>query len=185
MIELLRGSESHSDTLPMYKILMVTSLLPYPPLDGGTLRTWHMCRGLSNKMDVTVFARTLEPSSPDVIHAASRPTLHFELNNVAHPSAVKKAVSGCRLLFSSYPVQVGGYDFAIRRKGLASLLEKTNFDLIQIEPWLISYWPLVKKAGAVTVVSFHNIESELLLRQAKIEPSIGSRRRNAAEKKLS
>jgi polysaccharide biosynthesis protein PslH len=86
---------------------------------------------------------------------------------------VKKAISGFRLLFSSYPIQVGGYKFTTRLKRLRSLLASTHFDLIQIEPWLISYWPLVKKTDAVTVVSFHNIESELMLRQAKIERSLG------------
>jgi glycosyltransferase involved in cell wall biosynthesis len=159
----------------MYKALVVTSRMPYPPVDGAALRNWHMCRHLSNKMDITVFARTTRPPSPDVIQAASRPSLRFELNNVARPSLPKKAISGFRLLFSPYPVQVGGYDFTSHRNGLASLLARTHFDIIQIEPWLTSYWPQVKETDAVTVVSFHNIESELLLRQAKIEPSIGRR----------
>src|ERR1700730_2345677 len=133
----------------MYKVLMVTSLMPYPAVDGGLLRTWHMCRRLSNKMDVTVFARTIGPYSPDVIEAVSGPSLHFHLNNVARPSTVKKAISGFCLLFSSYPIQVGGYKFRTRLKRLRSLLASTHFDLIQIEPWLISYWPLVKNTDAV------------------------------------
>lgn len=159
----------------MYKALMLTSLMPFPPLDGAAVRNWQMFHHLSDKMDVNVFARTIRPPSPEVIRAASSPSLHFELNNVARPSVPMKAICALRLLFSRYPVQVGGYEFASQRKALASLLAKTHFDLIQIEPWLSSYWSQIKKTGAVTVVSFHNIESELMFRQAKIEPSIGRR----------
>jgi glycosyltransferase involved in cell wall biosynthesis len=159
----------------MYKALMVTSLMPFPAHDGAAVRNWHMFQHLSEKMDVNVFARTISPPSPDVIQAASSPSLHFELNNVDRPSLPRKAISAFRLLFSRYPVQVGGYQFTSQRKALASLLASTHFDLIQIEPWLSSYWCQIKETGAVTVVSFHNIESELMFRQAKTEPSIGRR----------
>lgn len=159
----------------MYKALVVTSLMPYPPFDGGSLRTWHMCKHLSDKMDVTVFARSMTPPSSDVTQAASSRSLQFELTHVPRPSFPKKASRAFRLLVSRYPVQAGGYEFARQRKGLASLLARNDFDLIQIEPWIFSYWPLIKATNALTVVSFHNIESELLLRQAKIEPSIGRR----------
>ncbi|MBI5591082.1 MAG: glycosyltransferase [Deltaproteobacteria bacterium] len=159
----------------MHKLLILTSLMPYPPQDGASLRNWHMCKQLSQKMDVTVLGRTITPLSPDVIQSASSRSLHFEMSHIDRPSLPKKAIGAFRLLFSSYPIQIGGYEFARQHNALTTLLAQTKFDFIQIDPWLYSYWPQVKETGAITVVSYHNIESELLIRQAKIETSIGRR----------
>lgn len=114
----------------MKKILFLTSQLPYPPHQGGAIRTYNMIVNLAPRHEIHLLSFV---NSPDDVERAA--PLHqycrtIEVVPVPRRSTLKRLLT---TLFSSLPDMALRLPSAEFHSKLATRLESGNFDVVQVE----------------------------------------------------
>lgn len=149
------------------KILFVTASLPYPPQQGGALRTYGLLHGLHQAgHDLTLLS--FSNSSTGYVGTPLE-TFCTHIETVAVPNRTK----GDRLrdLLLSYEPDIArrlySEDFASRLK---ALITKEKFDLIQFEGIEVAcYLPIVKQMGIQTKLVYDAFNAEAAMQYAIFE----------------
>ena len=155
----------------MIHSLNLVSTFPYPPHSGRDVRVWSIYSHLSSRIHQTLLCRIFEPEDKlNLMHRGSE-NLHFENICIRRPGLFQKVIKGLSFLSKPYPLMAAGWYFYSMKRHLSDLLKVNTFDIINVETtWLGVYWPIIRKHKALKVLSLHNLEEELLWREAKTLP---------------
>jgi glycosyltransferase involved in cell wall biosynthesis len=114
----------------MKKILFLTSQLPYPPHQGGAIRTYNMIVNLASRHEIHLLSFV---NSPDDLERAG-PLHHYcqtiEVVPIPRRSGLKRLLT---TLFSPLPDMALRLPSAEFHSKLAARLESERFDVVQVE----------------------------------------------------
>jgi glycosyltransferase involved in cell wall biosynthesis len=112
------------------KILFLTSQLPYPPHQGGAIRTYNMILNLAPRHEIHLLSFV---NFPDDVERAAPLRQHcrtIEVVPVPRRSSLKRLLT---TLFSPLPDMALRLPSAEFRHKLAARLESEHFDVVQVE----------------------------------------------------
>lgn len=169
------------------KLLILSSKLPYPPIDGGAIATLTLAKGVADAgMDVTMLSLNTSKhffpleEIPDAIRNS------IAIVAVEHNTSIKPLKAIFNLLFSRKPYISERFASKSFREMLIALLTRTKFDVVQLEgPYFAQYTHIIRKhSSALISLRAHNIEHEIWTRRWKNEsrPLIRSYLRILAER---
>lgn len=154
------------------KILQLNNRIPYPLNDGGNIGVYYYTEGyLAAGVELSMLAMNTTRHWTDV---ANLPPLykklqHFEVIKVDNRIKPWDAFLN---LFSAQSYNISRFISDDYQKALIRLLEKTDFDIVQLEGlYLVPYIPVIRKYSKARIsIRQHNIEYriwERLTSQAK------------------
>ena len=145
------------------KVLLLCNKAPYPANDGSSIAIYNMALGLiSNGIELHLLTiNTKKHFKPDAaVPEAFKTATHYQ--SVYRDTGT--GLFGALLnLFSSNSYFVSRFHFPEFKQQLQALLEKNQFDIIQLEGlFMASYLPTIKKySKAKVVLRAHNIEHHI------------------------
>jgi glycosyltransferase involved in cell wall biosynthesis len=138
------------------KILMLTPYLPYPPSDGGQVRSYALIKRLSRKHDITLVCFTRQHNtSKQVRHMEKfcRKILIFERGQAwTIPNILRTG-------FSLYPFLVNIYNSPEIRPALQKEISRGEYDLIHAETFYVM--PYLPQTSLPTVLVEQTIMSRV------------------------
>jgi sugar transferase (PEP-CTERM/EpsH1 system associated) len=154
------------------KILIVSSAIPFPPLGGGQLRTYHLTRALAAVHEVTLAGFTFEARDQGEIDRAAQcvrivavpwcwPRLYRQMTDVDEPAAA----SAAEILADDghEPWFVSFYESPRMEEELRTLAEE-GFDLVVFEGTdMARFLPLFNHSCA-KILDFMDVHSQMELR---------------------
>jgi glycosyltransferase involved in cell wall biosynthesis len=151
------------------RILVVGPDLPFPPIGGGPLRTYHLLRALAARHDVTLVGFTWAPpaAAPSLPLRAvavewSPPGLYADLAD-ADPAVAEAAVArGCT---SPEPWFASYYQSSAMAEALSRVAGEP-FDLVVIEHSIMGLFRDRLPAGVPRLLDLHNVHSAMFERRA-------------------
>jgi glycosyltransferase involved in cell wall biosynthesis len=145
-------------------ILFVSAVLPYPLHSGGQTRIYHLLKRLSRSHSITLLSYIRDENERDYAHELSfcREVVMIRRGGVWQPTYVGKS------LFGGYPLLLSSYDNEKMRRAIAVRLEKTQYDLLHLEPFYVL--PGIPKHLLPTVVAEHNIEYDVYRQYVSLFP---------------
>jgi len=164
------------------RVLFLSQIVPYPPHGGVLQRGYNLLRELGRDAQVHLLAFV----HPDVLPTEasiqeSREALlkccaaveYFPLWPKA--SSIHRFAGLAASVFSSSPFSVLAHRSAAFQRRVSELVETQKFDLIHADTIALAQF-LDKKRSIATVVTHHNIESQLMERRAGAEAGQLARR---------
>lgn len=151
------------------KILIVSTKLPYPPRDGGSIATMNLARGLTaSGVEVTLLTLNTKKHffPPEDVPAWILQTIR--LIAVPVDTGLRPLSALNNLLFSRNPYIAERFYSSEFEQTLKDLLEQTQPDMVQLEgPYAGIYLPVIRSSGTVKVaLRAHNVEHEIWSRKA-------------------
>ena len=137
------------------KILFLSPYIPIPPTFGGALRIYHLLKGLSKINDVTLL--TFGENREKKMLEEYKGKLFNDFQLVPRPPAWK-----FRRLYQLYALMSSKSFFSLfsdshlMQKKIDQLLEKNNYDVVQMEFPIMAHFNL--KTNAVKILDEHNVE---------------------------
>lgn len=161
----------------MAKILILTPQLPYPPVQGTSLRNFHILQGLARHHHITLLSFMEAGQREGAEHTGPLQDLCERIWTVPVPprSWRKRLV---QLFTSGRPDLAGRLRSSQFTAKLASLLQQEEFDIIQIEGLELAYLlSTVVRHGRRVKVLFdnHNMETEIQRRAFRADLATVSR----------
>lgn len=158
------------------KILVLSPVIPYPPTDGGRLRTYKLCKVLADKYDFTIIARV----GPDDIKAIEVGEDEFlrkvtlipvpigepkvQPSEGGKPGFFQKIANKFQQWSNPWQGMPHGISYSVNPKikqAIKRCLRETDFDLIHVEHlYMAQYLREIKNIPAV--LTEHNVEYEKL-----------------------
>ena len=159
------------------KILFLTSQLPYPPHQGGAIRTYNLILNLAPRHEIHLLSFV---NSPDDLARAG--PLHqycrtIEVVPIPQRSSLKRLLT---ILFSPLPDMALRLPSAEFRRRLAARLESAPFDVVQVESIEMAPYALGDAGRAADnrpLWVFDNYNVEYLLQQRAFETDVRHPRR--------
>lgn len=157
------------------KILILTNKMPYPPIDGGSIATINMITGL-HQADNQITCMSLNTNK----HKFPVKEIPDELGNIIRfmgidcDTSIRPLHLLVNLLFSREPYIATRFNIQAFRTELQKLLEKEDFDIIQMEgPYPGQYLKLIRKMSRARIaLRAHNVEHLIWERKALHEKSM-------------
>ena len=153
----------------MARLLFVTSRLPFPPLEGHQLRSWHLLRAAARRHEVHLLClQRPEDGEPrpelravaTSVTCVPLPPLH-DLRNALH--------AGARSLLHGEPAIFARYDNAALRRAFRDCV--AGVDAVHLDILAIAGLRDLVPDGMPLVLNEHNVESQLLHARSGIEAS--------------
>lgn len=146
------------------KILFLTNKVPYPPKDGGSIAAFGLIKSFADAgHQVVVLAMNTQKHhvTPFDIPQEIKALITFHLVEV--PALIRPVELVKNLFFSKLPYNAERFIDKKYRKKLKSLLQKIEFDIVQLEGlYLCPYIPTIRKNSSAKVAyRAHNIEHEI------------------------
>lgn len=121
------------------KILMLTPYLPYPPSEGGQIRSYNLIKLLSQRHEITLVSFSRQHNTPDQVEHLRQFCKRVFVIQRGRTWTIKNVL---RTGFSLYPFLVSIYNSPGTKKTLTEALNSDNFDLIHAEmSYTLSYLP--------------------------------------------
>lgn len=160
------------------KVLFLSQIVPYPPHGGVLQRGYNLLRELGRNARIHLLAFV----HPDVLptEAACRESLgalqkfcetveYFPLWPKASP--VHRVAGLAASALSPHPFSVLAHRSAAFRRRVSELIDAKGFDLIHVDTIALAQF-LELKQPIATVLTHHNIESQLMERRAGAESGL-------------
>jgi glycosyltransferase involved in cell wall biosynthesis len=157
------------------KILILTNKMPYPPIDGGSIATLNMIKGLHRAGNqVTCMALNTNKHKFPVKQIPPELGGSIRFIGIDCDTSIRPLKLLSNLLFSREPYIARRFNFKAFRAALKKLLYEESFDIIQLEgPYPGQYLDLVReKSQARVSLRAHNIEHLIWKRKALNENSL-------------
>jgi GT2 family glycosyltransferase/glycosyltransferase involved in cell wall biosynthesis len=150
------------------QILIVNPVFPYPPVDGGKMRVYHIIREMAPRHDIHLLCY-IEPGQKKDI--AEMKKICREVDTVDWPQPY-----GCleRRTEAAFPMYYRGYYSDAMRDRLRGILRDRDIDLVQCEFDKTMYY-VTFASGYPTVYVEHDV-SPLILSGGKNPPQPGWRK---------
>lgn len=147
------------------KILFVTASLPYPPQQGGALRTYGLLHGLHQAgHELTLLSFSSTPN----VNTASTPLADFCKHIESLPTPNRSKSQRLRDLFLSRQPDIAHrlYNSAFAQR-LRELITAQNFDIIQFEGIEVAcYLPIVKQMRVASKLVYDAFNAEAAMQYA-------------------
>ena len=151
------------------KILILSSKVPFPPKDGGSIATLGLANGLAdNSNDITILCLNTSKHFVNNQDLPERLTSKMRIITVFHNTEILFYKAFFNLIFSGEPYNGIRFISALYEARLARLLTNETFDIIQLEgPYMGYYIPTIKKYSKARIsLRAHNVEHEIWARKA-------------------
>ena len=151
------------------KILILSSKVPYPPKDGGSIATLGLAKGLADAgNDITMLCLN---TSKHFVRNEDLPdsiTSKIRIITVYHSTEIGSLKALYNLFFSEEPYNGIRFISPIFESRLSGLLSEEKFDIIQLEgPYMGYYIPAIKKHSRSAIsLRAHNVENEIWARKS-------------------
>lgn len=152
------------------KLLFVNPNVPYPPKNGGKIRTFSFLKFLSERHDVYLLAFDDKPEDRERIEALKtfcKDVIVVPLTNAQQKKNKRK--QQLLSLVSRHSYQYISHYNAAMQEAIKELLAREAIDLVQIEFSQMGYYQLTQ--GMPCVLDEHNVEYELLERSFESSPT--------------
>ncbi|MEK9200990.1 MAG: hypothetical protein AAB909_03390, partial [Patescibacteria group bacterium] len=149
------------------KILMLVPYLPYPPFEGGQIRSYKLIKLLSEHHDITLVCFTREHNTPDQIEHMKQFCKKIIVIERGKTWTIKNIL---RTGFSIYPFLINIYFSPKTQQLLADELSNTSYDLIHAE--MFYTLPYLPKHNIPTILVEQTIMSRVFGHQAKTDKRI-------------
>lgn len=146
------------------KILMLVPYLPYPPFEGGQIRSYKLIKLLSEKHDITLVCFTRQHNTPDQIEHMRRFCKKIIVIERGKTWTLKNIL---RTGFSPYPFLINIYFSPKTRRLLADELAHTHYDLIHAE--MFYTLPYLPEHHIPTILVEQTIMSRVFSHQVKTD----------------
>jgi glycosyltransferase involved in cell wall biosynthesis len=151
------------------KILILSSRVPFPPKDGGSIATLGLANGLvSQGNDITLLCLNTSKHFVGNEKIPEHITSKMKVITVFHNTEINLFRAFYNLVFSKKPYN--GIRFISKSfvTNLTQLLTTERFDIVQLEgPYMGYYIPLIKKHSNVPIaLRAHNVEHEIWERKS-------------------
>lgn len=111
------------------RIAYLTSRLPFPPSDGGRVRSYYFLQHLLRNHQVTMYAIGSLPPGNGSVNQQQLKGLNQNFFKISHLGYTRNIVGG---LFSSLPLQVGLYDSREMANSLARDVRRGAIDVLMV-----------------------------------------------------
>jgi glycosyltransferase involved in cell wall biosynthesis len=146
------------------KILMLTPYLPYPPSEGGQLRSYKLIKLLSKRHEITLVCFSRLHNTADQVDHMRKFCKKVIVIERGKTWTVKNIL---RTGFSSYPFLVSIYNSSGIKEVLRDEISRGNYDLIHAE---MSYTlPYLPKTDIPIILVEQTIMSRIFAHQAKTD----------------
>ena len=109
------------------KILFICHRFPYPPNEGGKIRSFNMIAHLQQQHDVTVASLSDEPIKSEDINGMLENASECVVEKIFKPFAWLKAIM---CLLTTIPSSMGYFNSMWLKRRVAKLVDENNYDLI-------------------------------------------------------
>jgi glycosyltransferase involved in cell wall biosynthesis len=157
------------------KILILSSKVPYPPKDGGSIATLGLACGLAGKgNDITLLCLNTSKHFVSMEDLPDRLTSKMRIITVVHNTKIRPVRALFNLVFSWEPYNGIRFISSLFEAALTRLLTSEKFDIIQLEgPYMGYYIPVIKNfSNARISLRAHNVEHEIWARKSLNEPNL-------------
>lgn len=144
------------------KILMVSSYLPYPLLDGGKIRLYNLLKILSEKHEITLICEKRANQSEKDIEEVRK--VCKKVITVDRPKAMSLG-NISKTILTLDPLLTTTHKNKKMQKIISRELESVNYDLIHVETFYVIQ--NIGKTKIPVVLVEHNIEYEVYEKYAK------------------
>lgn len=135
------------------KILMVSSFLPYPLINGGNIRLYNLLKNLGRRYEVTLICEKRAHQNDKDIQEVQK----FCKKIITVPRKKQWTFSNIlKSLFSLSPFLIVGHESSIMKKLIENELMKNNYDLIHAETFYVMQ--NIPKTNVPVVLVEHNVE---------------------------
>ena len=149
------------------KILMLTPYLPYPPSEGGQVRSYNLIKLLSKYHQITLVSFSRQHNTPDQITHLQQFCKQVFVIERGKTWTFKNVL---RTGFSPYPFLVSIYNSPGTKKILTEALASDSFDLIHAE---MSYTlPYLPPHNLPVILVEQTIMSRIFDHQISMEPKL-------------
>ncbi len=150
------------------EVLVISPVVPYPPVWGFAQRVFQLSRHLAGAHRVTFLSYAQDDQRPDVVDMAR---FVHEVVAVVHPpkSRLARRLLQVQSMFSRLPFHAAGLRSSAFQQAVADTVAARRFDVVILESSQLGW--LSVPAGTPVIIDEHNIESELLERMAQSERS--------------
>jgi polysaccharide biosynthesis protein PslH len=153
------------------KILMLTPYLPYPPSEGGQLRSYKLIKLLSKHHEITLVCFSRQHNTPEQVDHMRKFCKKVIVKERGKTWTVKNIL---RTGFSMYPFLVSIYNSSGIKKVLKEEISHGDYDLIHAE---MSYTlPYLPKTDIPIILVEQTIMSRIFEHQAKTDKRLWFRR---------
>ena len=161
-----------SQSIPRLQVLVIDEEPPFPLNSGKRIRTWNLLCRLAKRHQITFLCHRGDDQAAEKLESAGVKVVQVEA--LAPYRGLSLYARLLFNLFSPFPYSVAKHYTRRFRKKLGNLLSTGDFDLLHCE-WT-PYARYLQSAGDIpSVVSAHNIESQIWQRRAERSPSMLSR----------
>ncbi|GIV44998.1 MAG: glycosyl transferase family 1 [Bacteroidia bacterium] len=147
------------------KILLVSSYLPYPLINGGHIRLYNLLKSLKHRHEITLICEKREYQTANDIEAVEKVCKKV----ITFPRRKQWSIANIlKTGFSDEPFLIVGHKIAEMKMRIKQELQKEKYDLIHIETSYV--FQNVPQIVLPTVLVEHNIEYLVYKRFAQKAP---------------
>jgi sugar transferase (PEP-CTERM/EpsH1 system associated) len=152
------------------KILFITPDLPFPPDNGGRMRTFGFLKELSNRHVVSLLSfHRSDDDTENIEELREICTQVLTVPLTKRQLRKNKRMVQLRSIFQRMPYQYLSHYSQMMQQQISQLTDKHDFDIIQVEFSQMGYYDL--PSNSVNILDQHNIEAEILYRTYRTENS--------------
>jgi polysaccharide biosynthesis protein PslH len=143
------------------KILLVSSYLPYPLLDGGRIRLYNLIKLLSEKHEITLICEKWPPQTEKDVEEVKKICKKVLVFNRPKAMSLKNLAKS----FSSLdPMLISVHTHKGFKEIIKKEIDENKFDLIHVETFYVMQ--NLPKTSIPTVLIEHNLEYEVYRKNA-------------------
>ncbi len=161
------------------RILMITGALPYPPISGNPLRNYQLLRRISNEHEVWVAALVDEEPGPEILAHLGELCRGVVTGRVNGSGALSNPGMLLRYLAAGIPPELRLYHSAGLVEKIRKLVQELPFDVVDIEDAFMGLYidALPEALRRKSVLTFHDVVFQKMLRISALEPHLARRLR--------
>lgn len=150
------------------KILFLTQIFPYPPVCGGTIRSYNLLRHLGPRHDVTLVSFVRKEPTAEQMQALDSLCSDVRVIPIRR-STVANLKFAAKSLVSRIPFIVARDEVAAMQKTVDGLMKSGRFDLVYVDHLQMAQY-VANWRGCPKVLDEHNVEWKIIERIGKNEP---------------
>jgi len=156
------------------RILLVTSILPYPPISGFPIRVYNLLKRMANEHEVWLVSLNSDLVNPEHVSQLQKLCKGVKVIIEPHRRGFDKPLDWLRYLMAGIPPDLR-FNYNERLiSTIRELASQVDFDVVQIEDTYMARYleALPRGFRAKTVLTFHDVIFRKYARIYKIQPKL-------------
>lgn len=161
------------------RVLLVTDVLPYPPISGAPLRNYQLMRRIGAAHDIWVISFVEAPPSADDMDALDTIFCGVELVPKPRDRAFTRPLQALSYLRAGIPPDLRLLESREMVDRIGDLLARIPFDIVQIENSYMAFYldALPPDLRTRATITFHDVVFSKYARIWRLEPKLSRRLR--------